>query len=109
MGKPLYGQWGHKRNPNPCTHSLTSLHTTQMEPRLDTQGIKMTVPATWKCGIIAPNSIWIKPSQNLTHLNQKTLLMQHTVIGRRTVIWYIKPVEVKFMLLKLIYVKIQRV
>ena len=40
-----YGQWGHK-NTNPWTHSLTSLHKTQMEPRLDIQGIQMIVPAT---------------------------------------------------------------
>ena len=44
-GPKNYGQQGHK-NTNPWTHSLTSLHTTQEEPRLDIQGIQMTVPAT---------------------------------------------------------------
>ena len=30
----------------PRSHSLTSYNTTQMEPRLDSQGIQMSVPAT---------------------------------------------------------------
>ena len=37
---------GDIKNTNPWTHSLTSLHKTQMEPRLDIQGIQMIVPAT---------------------------------------------------------------
>ena len=45
---------GHKRNPNTWTHSLTSLHTTHMEPRLDTQGDSDVSPCHLKCGIIAP-------------------------------------------------------
>ena len=54
-GPKNYGQRGHKTN-NPWTHSLTSLHTTQMEPRLDIQGISDNSPCHLKCGINVPNN-----------------------------------------------------
>ena len=42
---------------NPWTHSLTRLHSTQMEPRLDIQGISDDSPCHLKCGIIVPNNL----------------------------------------------------
>ena len=69
---------------NPWTHSLTSLHSTQMGPRLNTQGIQMTALPPTNVALLS-QTILIKPSQNtnLPHPNQKTLLPKHTVIGKK--------------------------